>query len=111
MSIERIKWAARLITLSAVIILIIVFVFITRPVWSLFPIILSALIVAMAWALPVPEVFGSVIVIGSIAALINIFPMHYDVGYKIALVVPYIVFLAGGILYLLMAWRAHKIRK
>ena len=106
----RIKWAARFTTLAAVILLIIVFVFLTRPVWFLLPLILPVLFVGIVWLLPVPEL-GAVIVIGSIVALVNIVPMNYDIGYRIALVAPWVIFLAGGVLYLIIAWRAYKIKK
>ena len=108
---RRIKWAARFTTLAAVIILIMVFVFVTRPVWFIFPLIMTALVVGIAWLLPVPEVLGAVIVIGSIAALINIVPMNYDIEYRIALVAPWVILLAGGVLYLIIAWRSYRIKK
>jgi len=107
----RIKWAARLISLAAVIILGMVFALITDPVWFLFPLIFTALVVGFAWVLPVPEVFGPVMVIGSIAALINIVPMHYDIGYRIALVAPWIILLAGGVLYIILAWKSYRTKK
>ena len=106
----RIKWAARFTTLTAVIILFIVFVFITRPVWFFLPLILPMFVVGILWLLPVPEL-GAVIVIGSIAALVNIVPMNYDIEYRIALVSPWLIFLAGGVLYLIIAWRSFKIKK
>jgi len=106
---ERIKWAARFTTLAAVIILIIVFAFITRPAWGLLPLILSAFFAAIAWLLP--ELGGPIIVIGSIAALIIISPMTYDIEYRIALVAPWVIFLGGGVLHLVTAWRAYRIKK
>ena len=108
MSNERIKWAARFTTVAAVIILIIVFAFITDPVWFMLPIIFSVIVTGAAWLLP--ELSG-LIVIGSVVALVNIFPMNYDIEYKIALIAPWVVFLVGGALYLVTVWRAYRIRK
>ena len=108
---ERIKWAARLTTLAAGVILVIVFTFISRPVWFLLPLILPILVAIIAWLLPeVGDVIGAIIVIGSTAALINIVPMNYDFGVKVALVAPWVIFLIGGIFHILTAFKRRKIK-
>lgn len=108
----RIRWAARILTIVSMIAFAIAFIFITRPTWFLGVLIPVVVLAAVAWIWPVPGGI-SIIVAGGIA-LANILPMHYDIDAKMALVIPWLILLAGGALYLILAWRekaARRLRK
>jgi len=98
----RIRWVARILTLISVTTFIIAFTCITRPVWFLLVVIPVVLLTGVAWVWSVPG--GVLTILASIIALVNIVPMHYDIDAKMALVVPWLIFLAAGVLYLIAAW-------
>jgi hypothetical protein len=96
------RWAARILSLISLAAFIIAFSCITRPTWFLLILIPVIPLAAVAWFWSVPG--GVIMIAGSIVALVNIVPMSYDIGVKMALVVPWIIFLVAGVLYLISAW-------
>jgi hypothetical protein len=96
------RWAARILSLISLAAFIIAFSCVTRPAWFLLVIVPVIPLVAAAWFWSVPG--GVIMIVGSVIALVNIVPMSYDLDAKLALVVPWIIFLAAGILYLVSAW-------
>ncbi len=102
----RIRWVARILTIVSVIAFVIAFTYITQPTWFLGVLIPVVLLTGTAWIWPLPS--GVLMILASVIALINIMPMNYDIDAKMALVVPWLILLAGGILYLIAAWMQKR---
>jgi len=98
----RIRWAARILSLVSLATFAITFTSIIRPVWFLAVVIPVVPLAGAAWFWSVPG--GVLMIVGSIIALVTIVPMHYDIDVEMALVVPWLIFLAAGVLYLISAW-------
>jgi hypothetical protein len=105
-TIVRVRWVARILSLVSLAGFAIAFTWITRPVWFLAVVIPVVPLAAIAWFWSVPG--GVLLILGSIIALVTIVPMHCDFDVKMARVVPWIIFLVAGVLYLISVWMKKR---
>jgi peptidoglycan/LPS O-acetylase OafA/YrhL len=101
-----VRWAARILSLASLVAFVIALACIGR-LW-LFPLVAFLVIpfagIAWFWSLP----GGIFIVLGVVVALFSIMDLGYDIERKIALIVPCLILLVSGVLYLISAWMQRR---
>ena len=105
----RVRWAARILSLVSLLAFAIALTCAGRTAWLFLALIIVIPFAGAAWVWSLPG--GVFIILGVIAAIFGMMETDFDIGIKMLVVVPCLILLVSGVLYLISAWmqrRRHK---